>query len=374
MEEEKNGADKFMGIDKFITELIGYHEQIKQLKASEVRYKELAGTLGETLKKYQAIVDHLPLKFFLKDKNLSYLFGSESYARSLGIAPQEISGKTDHDFYPSEVAEQRLNDDRMFLEKGAPEEKEERYLRDGKEKSEKLVKYPVKNEAGEIVGIAGISWDVSEKREKEEELDRRDKEFAALKKEKEEELDRRDKELAIILEARKAQLEEIQEKFQWEQAERQRLEERLKNVEALFPILFENTGTAVAMIKENKIISRVNREFEELSGYSRAEVEGTKNWGEFIQNGYLQDMGEPAGSPSMNSPDPGMPVFKFAGRQNEEKTVSMTAARIPDTGSVLVSLKDITNYKKTREELNRIMTQVRQLMVEMEKAAKDLHG
>jgi hypothetical protein len=69
-----------------------------------------------------------------------------------------------------------------------------------------------------------------------------------------------------------------------------------------------------------------------------------------------------------------MPVFKFVGRQNEEKTVSMTAARIPDTGSVLVSLKDITNYEKAREEWNRVMTQFRQMMVEMEKAAKDLPG
>jgi hypothetical protein len=76
----------------------------------------------------------------------------------------------------------------------------------------------------------------------------------------------------------------------------------------------------------------------------------------------------------MNSPDPGMPELKFVGRQNEEKTVSLTAARIPDTGSVLVSLKDITDYKKAREELNRVMTQVRQLMVEMEKGVKNLGG
>jgi PAS domain S-box-containing protein len=262
----------------------------------------------------------------------------------------------------------------MFLEKGAPEEKEERYLRDGKEKIEKVVKYPVKNEAGEIVGIVGISWDLSEKKEKEEELERKDRELAALKKETEEEMERRDKELALLLEAHKTQLKEIQEKFQWEQAERQRLEDRLKKLEALFPILFENTGTAVAMIGENRIISMVNREFEKLSGYSRAEVEGTKSWGEFIQNGSLQDMGEPTGSPSTNSPDPGMPVFKFVGRQNEEKTVSMTSARIPDTDSLLVSLKDITNYYKAREELNRVMTQFREMMVEMEKAAKDLPG
>jgi len=39
-----------------------------------------------------------------------------------------------------------------------------------------------------------------------------------------------------------------------------------------------------------------------------------------------------------------------------------------------VSLKDITNYHKAQEKLNRVMTQFREMMVEMEKAAKDLPG
>jgi len=356
MEEEKKITDKFMSIEKFISELIGYHEQIKQLKASEDHYKGLAGNLQETLKKYQAIVDHLPLKVFLKDKNSFYLFGSESYARFLGIAPQEVIGKTDHDLFPRDVAEQRLNEERRLMEVGQAEEKEERYIREGRARVEQIIKTPIKNESGETVGIVGFCLDITDKREKEEELERKDKE------------------LALLREASKAQLKEIQEKFQGEQVECQRLEERLKIVEVLFSILFENTGTAVAMIKDNKIISMVNREFEKLSGCSRAEVEGTKNWGEFIQNGYLHDMGEPAGSPSMNSLDPGMPVVKFVGRQNEEKTVSMTAARIPDTGSVLVTLRDITNYNKARKELNRVMTQFREMTVEMEKTAKELPG
>ncbi len=69
MAEGKDGDDKFMSMDKFITELIGFHEQIKQLKASEAHYRELAGNLQETLKKYQTIVEHFPLKLFLKDRN-----------------------------------------------------------------------------------------------------------------------------------------------------------------------------------------------------------------------------------------------------------------------------------------------------------------
>jgi PAS domain S-box-containing protein len=356
MEEEKNGADKSMTIDKFITGLIGYQEQIKQLKASEVHYKELAAALQQTLNKYQTIVAHLPQKVFLKDKNLFYLFGNENYARLFGVAPQEIPGKTDHDFFPSEVAEQRLNDDRMFLGKGQPEEKEERVLRDGKERVERVVKYPLKDESGEIVGIMGISWDLTENKEKEEALEKRVAE------------------LADLLEARNAEWKEIQEKFQWEQAERRGLEEKLRSLEGSYGILFENTGTAIAVIEDNRVISRINTEFENFFGYSRAEVEGAKNWNEFIHNGYPENRGEPPGSADVNFLDPGMRELKVMDKHNKKKTVSITAARIPDTNKVLVSLKDVTKYTQAREELNRVMKQFMELMVEMEKGVKDLDG
>ena len=166
MEEEENGVDKFTSIEKFISELISYPEQIKQLKASEAHYRELAGKLQAALDKYQTIVAHLPQKVFLKDKNLIYLFANANYARLFGVTPPEIPGKTDHDLYPFEVAEQRLNDDRVFLGKGDPEEKEERCFHDGRERIEKVAKYPIKNDSGEIVGIMGISWDVTERKEK----------------------------------------------------------------------------------------------------------------------------------------------------------------------------------------------------------------
>jgi PAS domain-containing protein len=130
----------------------------------------------------------------------------------------------------------------MFMGKGQPEEKEERVLRDRKERVEQVVKYPIKDEFGEIVGIMGISWDVTAKKEKEEGLEGKNKELAALP------------------EARNAELREIQEEFQWEQAERRRLEEKHKNIEGLYSNLFENTGTAVALVEGNKIISKVNGE------------------------------------------------------------------------------------------------------------------
>ncbi len=359
MEEEKDGADKFMSIDKFITELISYHEQIKQLKASEAHYKDLAGNLQETLKKYQAIVDHLPLKVFLKDKNSSYLFGSESYARFLGIVPQEIVGKTDHDFFPHDMAEQTLSEERRLMEAGQAEEKEERHTREGRIRVDQTTKIPIKNESGGNMGIVGFSLDITGKKEEEEHLEKINQKLAEF-------LEARNAELA--------ELKEIREKFQWEQAERRRLEEKLKNSEALYSILFENTGTAVAVVEDNRVISRINTEFEKLSGCSRADVEGTKNWGEVIPNGFSKPTGESAGSPSLISPDPGIHVLKFVGGQNEEKTVSMIATPIPETNRILVSLMDISKYKKAREELNRVMKQVMEVMAEMEKGIRNLDG
>jgi PAS domain S-box-containing protein len=318
MEEDKNGLENFLSVDKFISELIGYHEKIKQLLTSETHYKKLAGTLQENLDNYQTIVSHLPQKVFLKDKNSSYLFANENYSQSLGTAAQNIPGKTDHDFFPAEAAERRLNDDRRFMEAGHLEEKEERYIGEG------------------------------------------------------EALERRAMELARGQEVRMAELNELSEKYRAEQAECRRLEEELRRLQGYFGILFENTGTAVAVIDDSRVISRVNAEFEKFSGYPRKDVEGAKNWNEFIPNGYLENMGEPTGLAQLNSLDPGMHVF--VDQQKKEKIVSLTAARIPDTNSVMVSLIDITKQRQAREELNRIMKQFMEWMAEMERGVRNLDG
>jgi Amt family ammonium transporter len=181
-------------------------------------------------------------------------------------------------------------------------------------------------------------------------------------------------ELTRLLDARTEEWKDLSEKFQSEQVERRRLEEKLNGLEGAYRILFENTGTAVAVVEDNQIVSRVNSEFERFSGYSRAEVEGAKNWSEFILNGDPRNMGEAPRPPDMNSPELGARVFTFMDKQNTGKTVFMTAARIPDTPRVMVSLMDITKYKQAREELNRIMKQFMELMVEMERGVKKLDG
>src|SRR4030043_612638 len=69
-------------------------------------------------------------------------------------------------------------------------------------------------------------------------------------------------------------------------------EEALKESENKYRTIFENTGTATAIINEDKIIELVNTEFEKLTGCSKKEIEGKKSWTEFVKQGDLERMKE----------------------------------------------------------------------------------
>jgi PAS domain S-box-containing protein len=352
MEEDRNGVETFMSIDKFISELIAYHEKIKELQASEVHYKLQTATLQETLDRYQTILDRLPQKIFLKDKNSLYLWTNEPYARYLGIPREEVPGRKDEEFFPPEAAGRSSEHDREVVEKGVSLEREERYASEGKLKVEKTITSPVKNASGETVGILGVCWDLTDQKAGEEEWEKKCMELSRL------------------LEARGREGKEIQEKFESEQAERRRLEDRIKDLESQFSTLFESSGAAVAVVDGNQVISRVNGQFERFSGYSRVEVEGAKHWNEVFGNGAAENRGESAPPPDLLSREPGTRMITFLDRQNRGKTVSMNAARIADTDRIMVSLTDLTKYRQVREELDRIMRQFSEMMREMEMGEK----
>ena len=56
----------------------------------------------------------------------------------------------------------------------------------------------------------------------------------------------------------------------------------LHESEETYWTLFETTGTATIIIEEDTTISRSNTRFEQLSGYSKREIEGKKSWRDFV--------------------------------------------------------------------------------------------
>ncbi len=126
-------------------------------------------------RKYRTLVETLPQRVFHKDRDSVYISCNECYARDLGIAPDEIAGRTDLEFYPKALAQKYRADDRRIMENGRIEELEERYIKDGKEVWIRTVKVPVKDGDGNVIGVMGIFSDITEQKRDQDDLRREHK-------------------------------------------------------------------------------------------------------------------------------------------------------------------------------------------------------
>jgi len=121
---------------------------------------------------YRTLVEHIPQKVFMKGRDFRYVSINENFARDLGIRPADAVGKVDYDFFPKELADKYRADDQRIMDTGRTDELEEKYIQEGKEVSVHTVKTPVRDQHGEIVGVFGIFWDVTERKRMDHELRR----------------------------------------------------------------------------------------------------------------------------------------------------------------------------------------------------------
>ncbi len=119
---------------------------------------------------YRTLVENLPQMVYLKDADSRYVSCNADFAREVGLQPDEIEGKTDHDLFPRQQAEQYEAVDRKILESGETADFEETYPGRGEEVHVHTVKTPVRDDDGNVVGILGIFWDITDRKRAEDEL------------------------------------------------------------------------------------------------------------------------------------------------------------------------------------------------------------
>jgi len=153
-----------------MNELAELFRRIAELEKLKTEHKQTIEILQASEKKYRVLLENLPQKIFQKDKNSVYVSCNNNYARDLKIQPEEIIGKTDYDFYNKELAEKYRTDDKRIMESGKTEYIEEKYIQNGQDVVVQTVKTPLEDDKGNTIGTLGIFWDITERRQIEEQL------------------------------------------------------------------------------------------------------------------------------------------------------------------------------------------------------------
>ena len=141
-----------------------------EIKSKVNEMSILNQTLKKSESKYRTLVDNLPQSIFLKNGDLVYVSCNRNYALSLGLTEPEVAGKTDYDFFPPDLAEKYRNDDKRIMLTGKTEDMEESFVLDSTEQIVQTVKTPIRDDYGNISGVLGIFWDITERKRDEEQL------------------------------------------------------------------------------------------------------------------------------------------------------------------------------------------------------------
>ena len=127
---------------------------------------------------FQNLINNIPDHIYIKDTNSRFIMVNKTKASFSGKKPSDFIGKTDFDFFPENESEIYFNDEKRIMETGIPViDKVEKLVYNGNEYWMSSSKIPWFDKNGNIMGIMGISRDITERKNLEDELLGREKNF-----------------------------------------------------------------------------------------------------------------------------------------------------------------------------------------------------
>ena len=122
------------------------------------------------------LINNIPDHIYIKDKKSRFILASKSVAEQFGVEDvDELIGKTDFDYFTKEHAEGAYRDEQRIMETGKPilNKIEKETHPDGRITWVSTTKVPRYDSKGSVIGILGISRDITERKKLEEKMQKR---------------------------------------------------------------------------------------------------------------------------------------------------------------------------------------------------------
>ncbi|NVN93926.1 MAG: PAS domain S-box protein [Bacteroidetes bacterium] len=155
LHDSNGNPESILFIERDITER-------KQMEAERTRQTALITSL----------LDSIPDIIFFKDINGVYLGGNPAFAEFSGRSKDEIIGMTDYDIFEKEIADDFIEQDKLMMKTRKPNHNDIwiTYPNDGRKILVDTLKTPYLGHDGTLIGILGISRDITERKKAENEL------------------------------------------------------------------------------------------------------------------------------------------------------------------------------------------------------------
>lgn len=114
---------------------------------------------------FQAVIEAMPAVVYVRDPEGVFRWVNQAHATVLGMEQQEIIGKRDADLFPAEVVAGFRETDQQALDADAASETEDYVPQEDGMHTYQSIKFPIRDESGTLLGIGGISIDITTQQE-----------------------------------------------------------------------------------------------------------------------------------------------------------------------------------------------------------------
>jgi PAS domain S-box-containing protein len=144
--------------------------------------KQMEEALAEERNLLRTLIDNLPDSIYVKDAAGRHLIANRATVRGTGLILEEMIGKTDLDLYPTEAARERYADDMAIIQSGKPliNQQEPAFDEAGWAGWDLTTKVPFYDSQGKVIGLVGVTRDITEQKWAEEALRESEERFRQL--------------------------------------------------------------------------------------------------------------------------------------------------------------------------------------------------